>query len=574
MYKRKIQALLLVVLSLSIVSSSAMAQVVDSMMQFESSAQLYQQREQSDDNTDWQTPILEDEIPYGDSATMEFLSQEWRGPLSQDEIRDVELSSAAALSNADSILTEERAFPDSSVDRNGTFDDEDPLDFGIESESERGWPWQPWPSQRKDFAATVLSPPREGHWFPRKSYSVLAFDITFEYEVSSSDDVYIWTWIVNDQDLYSRYLTFWWDNQMVHQRIITPWDLKTSIKIEYDDFKDYLGVGHHRLEIAINYGAWKDHGWKMIYVWPGIGPTPWADDQHPPLRSHAGAPPWPGEGRDAPTDFFEFTPNTGSSNVIVEYQVYAGTSTYLNLVTDNWDDTSTRPLRVYWDGSFKAYLYSPGSFQIWIGNENDDSIHTLKLKFSNMPIMHYAKRITTMAVHHRGWNVELDCMYGLDYGSLVNGITYTQAYYKVHSYHRMDLSLDETDIVYDDYTTDSEYRSLHNSHFDHSGQAGWTWALLANKLEGEPIAFYMPGYGLAFAQETIDDGRETEGGTRTQWMTMSFMHEFGHSIGIKEGPGEVYCWNTDCVMASASAENTHYHDAWYCFYHFWLRNKH
>jgi hypothetical protein len=185
-----------------------------------------------------------------------------------------------------------------------------------------------------------------------------------------------------------------------------------------------------------------------------------------------------------------------------------------------------------------------------------------------------------LAVHHKGWAVEVDAMSGLDYTTLGSAIDVAQAYYKTHGYHRMEYAVDDTSIQFSTTTTDAEFQTFCISYFDHRGQSDWTWVLLLNQLTGDPVAAYYPGYGIAIPQKTIDDKTTFYGGTRLQWMATSFMHEFGHSINILELEGiwpfwlhERYCSNADCVMSGAGADNTRYHEPWYCFYHWCLRNK-
>jgi hypothetical protein len=449
------------------------------------------------------------------------------------------------------------------------------------SELDRHWPWQAGSdNQRKEFAAPMLCPVMEGHWFPKKSWANLAFDVDFQRDYGSgSDHLWIWLWIHPDQDTYSRRMYVYWDNTQVASVIIRPfWDFKGAIKIDVSQHSDKMHEGHHRLEVAVTYGGYVAHGWKMMYVWPGLGPTDNSGTQLPPQNEVTGQPPpYPGEGPEGLSEFCQFSSKAYSAYPWMEFEVYAGPGTIVNIVTENWNDPYYRLIEVKWDDGRTWWILSPGAYQIDIGDEADDSLHELQLNFLHLLSVDYAKRIPIVAVHHVGWNVEVDAMQGLDHSTLTNAIEDTESYYETRGYHRMEYHLDDTDIPFDSLTTDSEFYSLHDNHFYHVGQGGWVWTMLLNELTGDDITVgaFFPGYGIAIAQKGIADAIDWDGGNRLQWMTMSFMHEFGHSINIIEFVfiWEWYCENADCVMAIAGAANTRYHTPWYCFYHWSLRNK-
>lgn len=557
------------------------------------------------------------EIPTGDRAAREFLTYEWQDPLAYSEGERYHITTD--LQQSDFSRTH-YDMPDS-IDRNDTTGplvlsgdvvlhesniSDDSLQnqdwpwlsqFNLEAdtnllsisrldqEEHRRWPWEKDDNKAKGFAAPVLCPVKESNWFHKKSYSVLSFDAEFERDYGAgSEDLWIWIWIRPDQDTYSRYIYVKWDGVSVGSFIVRPWsDMKGYVRISRATYSHLMDIGHHTLEVALTYGGYIARPYKLMYIWPGIGSSSSSSSQTPPLNEDSGAPPYSGEGPKGPSEFCQFSTRIDSgTSPWMEFQVYAGTDTHVNIVTENWADTGSRSLVLTWDYTRHWYLTAPGAYDIHIGDETDDSIHVLELVF-DMPAVDFGKRIKVLAVHHEGWDVEIDSMSGLDYSTLGSAVSLTQAYYKTHGYHRMEYVIDDTSISFDTTTTDSEFNTLRNNYFDHKDQSGWTWMMLLNQLTGSPdppVGAYYPGKGIAIPQETIDDERYLDGGTRLEWMTMVFMHEFGHSIDIFVLKGwwpfwleEDYCSTANCVMSYAEADNTRYHDQWYCFYHWRLRNK-
>ncbi len=490
----------------------------------------------------------------GAPDVLEFMTTSWRRPLSMDEVARIE---GEAMVNVYSE-PEVRLFPSPTTDGNETsvVQTDDAGEGAIESLQESGWPWQPWPKQRKDFPALPTAPVLEGRWWPKKDYSTLSFDIQIDLPVQGS--LYIWTWIVQDQDTHSRYLTFWFDNNFVQQFVVGYYGFKSSVYVPPEKINPALT--RHRVEISINYCGLVDRGWKLLYTWVGNGTGPSADYQQPPLS-----------GLDYPYDLTELTPRTSQTHCVMEYVVLAGPNTVLSIVTQNFADTLARTIYIYFeknDGTYelKGNISTGGAFNVLLGDRPDDCYRKLKLEFRYLPDIDYAKRITTLAVYHDGWKLEVDYMPGTPISTLQAQIEYMIAYYKLHSYHTVTYSID-TVLPDERPTTSLKHEEYFKAHFFHKGVSLWEYVIYVEDLEymgKHPAGWhYAPSpYGIRLADWGIAINDDYS------YMWCVIMHEYGHHIYILEWypyQPEVYCWNHGCVMSDAGG------NGWYCFYHWWLR---
>jgi hypothetical protein len=201
----------------------------------------------------------------------------------------------------------------------------------IDSLDDSGWPWQPWPWIRDDFPALTPAPAMEGRWWSKRSYSSLSFDIQIDTPIT--DELYIWAWIIRDQDLYARYLTFWFDNNQVQQYVIGASGFKSSVHVPASLINP--GLTRHRVEISINYCGYVDRGWKLLYTWVGKGTGPNGYQQTPPLDIDGN-----------PYSMTELTPRTGQTHCVMEFDVLAGEYTLLNIQTENVADSTSRTVNI------------------------------------------------------------------------------------------------------------------------------------------------------------------------------------------------------------------------------------
>jgi hypothetical protein len=488
-------------------------------------------------------------------ATEKFLNTQWNEPVTEKAAKETERISKLHWYSEPSI----HQFPESTFvtnDANTTEPQHTSTadgDVGIESIVEPGWPWQPWPSSRTDFPALPLAPVMEGRWWPKKSYSTLSFDVPIDLPIE--DDLYIWAWLARDQDTYGRYLTFWFDNNLVAQYIIRSWEtgFKTSVHVPADKINP--GLSRHRVEISINYGGYKDRGWRLYYAWVGIGDGPNGDQQTPPLDSN-----------DYPYDFTELTPRTGQTHCVMEYVVYAGESTILNIQTVSVNDPYLRSVKIYFEDNNGDYdyirtIYSPGAYQVSLNNDDhpDYSIRKLKLEFRYLPDIDYAKRIVQLGVHHLHWQFEIDYMPNLypsnALSKLLTSINTMNAYYALHAYHRVSYTTAQ-DLPSDSTTTIWEHNSYFYTYFDHIWDYKWEYLILVRGLDpsaaGWHLTIFYVDVGIA-----IND----------YYTHMDYLiyHEYGHHIWISVP--EVYCPNDGCVMTDSGEPG----DGWYCFLHWWDR---
>ncbi len=488
-----------------------------------------------------------------------FLNTHWDNPLTQEQAALIEYKSMDDLySEPEShVYTTPSQISD---DSNGTDcapqiypgDELSVSDASTKSLDDSGWPWQPLLSTRDDFPALPTAPVMEGRWWPKKSYSTLSFDI--EIDTPITDNLYIWAWIVRDQDSYSRFLTFWFDNNFVQQSVITSLGFKTSVYVPASKIDNSLT--RHRVEISINYCGYVDQGWKLLYGWVGNGTGPNGDQQTPPMDSNG-----------FPYPMNELTPRTGQTHCVMEFDVLAGEYTLLNIQTENVADTTRRSVYVYFENSggtysFKGWISCPGSYQVYLGEHTDNVHRKLKLVFRYMPDIDYAKRIKQLCVTHVGWNLEVDYMLNTPITTLASQITSMNAYYKTHSYHYVTYTTSQ-DLPVDSETTLSEHYSYYLDYFDHIGQAKWEYVIYVESLDpdyaGYLYALHIYGiriynYGIAINADHCH-------------MNYVIWHEYGHHIYISVpfwGP-EDYCDTPECIMSTSAGEG------WYCFYHFLQR---
>ncbi|MGV9169936.1 MAG: hypothetical protein ACOC38_08380 [Promethearchaeia archaeon] len=113
------------------------------------------------------------------------------------------------------------------------------------------------------YAAPEMSPAKDAHWFIKKSYSVLAFELVNP----SWADIHLYLDVERDQDIYSRYLSFYLDGSLTHQYVIGSGGFHGAVVFSY------ASPGHHKVEIAINYCGWKDHQWKN-HLYPTLQSSP------------------------------------------------------------------------------------------------------------------------------------------------------------------------------------------------------------------------------------------------------------------------------------------------------------
>ena len=483
-----------------------------------------------------------------------FMSTDWKEPLSAEENQRIEEESKYHLFSSSEI----HQFPQNNVgidlnetSRESVDAESDTGGVGTRSLDGRYWPWS-YPSNppfsfRIDFPALPLAPIMEGRWWPKKSYSTLAFDI----EADDFDgELYIWAWISRDMDTYSRFLTFWFDNNYVDQFIIGAGGFKSGVHVPQDKINS--GYSRHRVEISINYCGYVDHGWKLNYAWVGNGTGGLGTQQTPLLNPD-----------DYPNDFTELTPRTGQTHCVMEYDVLAGESTTLNIETQNVADPYRRSIYVYFekaDGTYewKAFISTGSGYQIYLGEHPDNCHRKLKLVFRYMPDIDYAKRITQLGVHHIGWNLEVDYMPYTPISTLLGQIDYMNAYYKMHAYHRVAYTASQ-DLPDDWSTTESEHIGYWNTYFNHKGESKWEYTIYVENLDPAAAGWYISYrfYGYRYLSYGIAISSAYHNYDHVIW------HEYGHFIYISyDWPIEIYCPNPGCVMTDQGG-----HPSWYCFFH-------
>jgi hypothetical protein len=110
-----------------------------------------------------------------------------------------------------------------------------------------------------DNEATPLTPAKNGHWFPKMSYSRQYFDFMPEGWYASYK---IHLEIEQDQDVYARYLRVKVDGTTIFTTVISYMGFHGDIETPA-----IYGYWEHTIQIEINYGGYCEKGWKLKYFW-------------------------------------------------------------------------------------------------------------------------------------------------------------------------------------------------------------------------------------------------------------------------------------------------------------------
>lgn len=260
-------------------------------------------------------------------------------------------------------------------------------------------------------------------------------------------------------------------------------------------------------------------------------------------------------------DLEELVPQSGTTDVVVEYKVICGTNTKLNIETENVNDAYSRVVDIYIDNVKKGTISSPGAYELTLGEYAPGSQQCiLKFVFKNMPDIYKSKRITQLAVHRIGFNLEIDTMEGCSQATLITRMNAMNAWLVLHGYHRITYYFSGI-LGFAEETTPADHRGCWFWFYEHKFISFWEYVIYVNKLiyDGEYDA------GWHFADFLFDYGigiSEIDSKTTTIW------HEYGHHIGIYEENQqgkENYCWNSRCVMSTSGAY-------YYCWFHWHLRS--
>lgn len=480
-----------------------------------------------------------------------FLETDWQAPLT-DEMRDELLDESSKYIWSEPMFGENIEYKDMNLtSESSAVEGTDAITLG-----DQNWPvWSVWPWQddshlRKDFSALPVAPNMNGHYLLKKSYSTLTFDILFTKPTSGN--VYIWIWLVRDQDTYTRTLTVKFDGSQFagSQFVVGASGFKGALLVPSSIISP--GYVRHTIDISINFGGYKDRGWRLEFCWMGLGNNANGYEQTPPQETTS---PYYTQ------DLEELVPQSGTTDVVVEYKVICGTNTKLNIETENVNDAYSRVVDIYIDNVKKGTISSPGAYELTLGEYAPGSQQCiLKFVFKNMPDIYKSKRITQLAVHRIGFNLEIDTMEGCSQATLITRMNAMNAWLVLHGYHRITYYFSGI-LGFAEETTPADHRGCWFWFYEHKFISFWEYVIYVNKLiyDGEYDA------GWHFADFLFDYGigiSEIDSKTTTIW------HEYGHHIGIYEENQqgkENYCWNSRCVMSTSGAY-------YYCWFHWHLRS--
>ena len=486
-----------------------------------------------------------------------FMSAEWLKELpSESEI----ISNSLNIPNPEGIDRSEYSAFDSE-DNNKTTETD--LDFQLLSSptgTDEGNPYTPSEWRRQE----LQSPAKNGHWFPFKGQSVLAFLIDLPAYVWALD---IFIDIEPDQEtIYSRMFYVYFDGNEVYSSEIFPQGSNSGFHSAVTVWG--VGAGEHEIELEISWGAHKDHAWKLTYIQP--------------FESQ-----WPASGNPI-LAFWEYFPQ--EDNSLLEYEVKGGTSTIIDLWTENDNDPYSRNLKVYVNGNYKFTVTSPGSYEESLSYEPSDGtafVLGLELVGSNT---YYGKRINFNHVTYRVQQLEVDRMqkignsgYILTKSKIRNMIDYTRTYHILRGFTRFDYDIDNDFIPYDGAISNGDFSNLRNQYFTHDYDP-WQWCLIGTRkyLDSgyEVLGMYGVGERLGFCifEDACKYQSEITGNPSIlAYRRTAFLHEFNHNTGIlilNSQGYEVYCSNPECCMDSHHPENPQNikESPWCCQYYWALRD--
>ncbi|MGY5852450.1 MAG: hypothetical protein RTU92_02660 [Candidatus Thorarchaeota archaeon] len=474
-----------------------------------------------------------------------YLETKWNEPISSDVASEVLKQSSTAFWST----PETRIYPPSIDILNSTEVNVIPLLGDSHPMPLRStWPWQDETHQRKDFSATLRAPNMEGHYWLKRAYSTLSFETEIDEPIDG--DVYIWIWLERYNDRYTRRFTIHFDGNYIDDFVIGSSGFKNCISVPYEkiDFSD----SNHLVDLTINYCGYVERGWVLKYCWVGIGDGPNGYQQTPPMDDNS-----PNE----PEPFMELVPRSGKTDTIVEYLVYCGERTILDIETENVNDGVTRVVDIYINDIYKTSILSPGSYYVQLGNIESGFSYVLKMVFRNMPDIDYPKKITQFAVHYVLWTLEIDWMQEVSTSTISYHLNAMNAWHKLHGYNRIDYTFSGL-LTDDPITTQPDHNYYYWFYYEHKGWPYWEYVIWVNSLHTGEI--YVAGWHLFNVVFQIDQGiaiSSLHGHSTTIW------HEYGHHIGIIELDGlqEVYCNNPKCVMSI-------YQGSYYCWFHWHQRS--
>ncbi len=393
------------------------------------------------------------------------------------------------------------------------------------------------------FPAPIMSPTKDGNWFPKQSYSVLAF----EYNNPGFCYAEFWIDVARDQDIYARYLTVYHDGSIILHVVVGSGGYHGAVAL------GWVGGGNHKLEVQINYCGWKDHQWKLTYAQPFI--------------AH-----FSGE-REPFYDFWEYFPS--GSNPTLEWKVQAGFDSYIHLQTQVVSG-SQHSISIYINGALRASVESGHSDVLILQPFSADEPVVVKLILSTGSEEYYGTKIKYFTISHNVVTLEIDWM-GLSNGSpllsfdqLFTMAEYVRSYYILHGYARCDWIVGDC-ILHNTYLSPAEFEYYRGIYYNHAGNDMYEWVLIAEYGDGG----YSDADGWHYETD-IDYGIAifaSHCGT-LNYRRMVLLHEFGHHAGIVEltnSGGEQYCSNPGCCMAYSSDSNA-VPAPWYCIRNWSMRN--
>lgn len=419
-------------------------------------------------------------------------------------------------------------------------------------------------SVSNDDPTPLRNPLMNGIYFPKQSYAKICFEVDLiAYSLFSNALGYFGFDLDRVADTYSRYFRVYIDETRILNEIVGSSGYHDTISYS-------VSPGKHFVTVEIYYGGNVDYGWKLtdfdIIQYYNSGGM---------LITFEGGP-------EA-----VYFPQVSSSRLI--FDIVAGTSTKMNLLVEDEEDSVARYFSAYIDGTTVvseswSYVLPWSSAKTFnLGSYTQESSHKLALQVRYGAAAENGWKLMLqpnsggLLVHYLAVSYEIDYMDGHEPHTSV--IDYIEDYYIKHGFARIEFTIDD-EVTHDDALSLTEYNSYYNSYFDHSGVSRWKYVLFGHKGEGD----YASSLGWAYVSGTkvfIADNACDSYANSYLWVTHAeveqvvLMHECGHSIGIIDydsNGDEDYCSVGGCVMNKVNAFTNCGSYPWYCYHHWGQRN--
>ncbi|RMG30006.1 MAG: hypothetical protein D6732_17030 [Methanobacteriota archaeon] len=383
---------------------------------------------------------------------------------------------------------------------------------------------------------------KEGTFFPKKSYSKLAF-------FTPRAD-FIKARILAVNEVTGRVLRVYQGSdpnnlELEYQTIVRP-NQENFVSINFNTPLTNLYV-----VFEIYFGNYAERAWMLEWVY---------------------------FKNDTRSNYQQFFPLDYRSKI--ETQFIGGEATLLSFDLEQYLDTYDRLVSVYVDGILKIPetktingKMSISSF--YLGNYIERSIHNLTIQIRSGSYMEFGWALKSLRINYLGAYVEIDQMEG--YSVSTDIFDYIEDYFETNGYERINIFLSDTSLPVIERTSAANLRNYYETYSLKNTLTKHRYVLLGKYADSSgalgfvPVSkdtdnYYIANYAFIAIQE-IKDLRKLPSGWK--WFFYSndkenimstIMHELGHTLGIVKirNGGEYYEWGNrdDSVMNTLNLDNS------------------